>query len=155
MRTGSRRIHETVQELLQFLKSTSFTRALVVGLAVTIPIVAGLLLGVLDIGLALGFGAFWSSPSDISGSFKHKKYGILISAALAMVVAFIGGHLHYETWLSLPILGVLSFSIAYLSVYGFRATLISFSGLLALILSFALDPGDLEIHQYALLIGVG
>lgn len=155
LRTGSRRIHETVQELLQFLKSTSFTRALVVGLAVTIPIVAGLLLGVLDIGLALGFGAFWSSPSDISGSFKHKKYGILISAALAMVVAFIGGHLHYETWLSLPILGVLSFSIAYLSVYGFRATLISFSGLLALILSFALDPGDLEIHQYALLIGVG
>lgn len=155
LRTASRRTHETLQELQQFLKSTSFTRALVVGLAVTIPIVAGLLLGALDIGLALGFGAFWSSPSDISGSFRHKKYGILIAATLAMVVGFIGGHLHYETWLSLPILGVLSFSIAYLSVYGFRATLISFSGLLALILSFALDPGDLEIYQYALLIGAG
>lgn len=126
-----------------------------VGMAVIIPIVAGLLLGVPHIGVALGFGAFWSSPSDISGSFRHKKYGILFSAALAMVVAFIGSHLRYETWSSLPVLGLLSFSIAYLSVFGFRATLISFSGLLALVLSFALDPGTLAIHEYALLIGAG
>lgn len=155
MRTASQRIRENSHDLLQFLRSTGFSRALLVGMAVTVPIVAGLLFGVPQIGVALGFGAFWSSPSDISGSFRHKQYGILFSAALAMVVTFIGSHLRHETWSALPILGVLGFSIAYLSVFGFRATLISFSGLLALVLSFAFDPGTLAKHEYALLIGAG
>ncbi|MBZ0327136.1 MAG: FUSC family protein [Altibacter sp.] len=125
------------------------------GIAVTLPIVLGIQLGYFEIGLALCFGAFWSSPSDVSGSFQHKKTGILISAALVMVVSFIGGYLHYETWLSLPVLGILAFGIAFISVYGFRASLISFSGLLALVLSFAHDSEELKIYQYALLIGVG
>lgn len=155
LRTAADHIRENFQELLQFLRSTSFSRAVMLAVAITVPIIVGMSLGHFEIGLALCYGAFWSSPSNISGSFRHKKYGILISAVLAMVVAFIGSHMHYETWLSLPVLGLLSFSIAYLSVYGFRATLISFSGLLALILSFALDPGDLEIHEFALLVGAG
>lgn len=78
-----------------------------------------------------------------------------MSAALVMIVSFIGGYLHYETWLSLPILGMLSFGIAFISIYGFRASLISFSGLLALALSFANDSKELEIYQYAMLIGAG
>ncbi|WP_347174684.1 FUSC family protein [Polaribacter uvawellassae] len=125
------------------------------GIAVTLPIILGIQFGHFEIGLALCFGAFWSSPSDTIGSFQHKKNGILISAALIMFVSFIGGYLHYETWLSLPVLGVLGFGIAFISVYGFRASLISFSGLLALVLSFAHDSEELEIYQYALLIGVG
>ncbi len=72
-----------------------------------------------------------------------------------MAVSFIGGYLHYETWLSLPILGISGFAIAFLSVYGFRASLISFSGLLALVLSFAHELQELEIYQYALLVGCG
>jgi len=148
-------ISENLKELRQFVKSLSFSRAVRVGAAVTLPVVLGIQFGYLEIGLALCYGAFWSSPSDISGSFQHKKIGILLSAALVMVVSFIGGYLHYETWLSLPILGILSFCIAFLSVYGFRASLISFSGLLALVLSFARDSEELEIYQYALLLGVG
>jgi uncharacterized membrane protein YccC len=148
-------LSKNFKELQQFLKSTSFSKAILVGIAVTLPIVLGIQFGHLEIGLALCFGAFWSSPSDISGSFQHKKIGIIISAALVLVVSFIGGYLHYETWLSLPILGSLSFAIAFISVYGFRASLISFSGLLALVLSFAHDSEELEIYQYALLVGAG
>jgi uncharacterized membrane protein YccC len=148
-------ISDSFKKLQQFFKSTSFSRAILIGISVTLPILIGLEVGYLEIGLALSFGAFWCSPSDISGSFLHKKTGILISAALVMVVSFIGGYLHYETWLSLPALGILSFCIAFISVYGFRASLISFSGLLALVLSFAHDSEELEIYQYALLIGAG
>ena len=148
-------ISVNIKSLQQFLKSTSFSRAILMGIAVTLPIVLGIQFGHIEIGLALGFGAFWCSPSDVSGSFQHKKTGIIFSAALVMVVSFIGGYLHYETWLSLPVLGILSFGIAFLLVYGFRASLISFSGLLALVLSFAHDAEELEIYQYALLIGVG
>lgn len=153
--TGTHFISEHIKELQQFLRSTGFSRAILVGIAVTLPIVLGIQLGHFEIGLAIGFGAFWCSPSDISGSFQRKKTGILISAALVLVVSFIGSYLHYETWNSLPVLGVLSFGIAFLSVYGFRASLIGFSGLLAMVLSLARENEELEIYQFALLVGVG
>lgn len=155
MNTVTNFISENLKELLQFLKSISFYRAIRVGIAVTLPAVIGTQLGYFEIGMAISFGAFWSSPSDVSGSFRHKKIGILISAALVMIVSLIKGYLNFELWLLLPILGLLTFAIAYISVYGFRASLVSFSGLMALALSFALDLQPLEIYQYALLVGLG
>lgn len=125
------------------------------GFAVTLPIILAIRSGYFETGLALCFGALWSSPSDVSGSFYQKAVGILISAILVTLVSFIGGYLHFELLLLLPILGLLTFTIAFISVYGFRASLISFSGLMALVLSFAHDSKELEIYQYALLIGLG
>lgn len=148
-------LSESFKELLQFLKSTNFSKAILIGFAVTLPIVLGIWSDHFEIGLALCFGAFWSSPSDVSGSYRHKKYGILFSALLAMAVSFIGGYLHFEPLFLVPVLGVLVFAISFLAVYGFRASLISFSGLLALVLSFAHTVETLEIYQYALLIGSG
>lgn len=72
-----------------------------------------------------------------------------------VVISFIGGYLKISNYLLFPILGVLTFIIAFISIYGFRASLISFSGLLALVLSFAHVSENLEVYQYALLIGVG
>ncbi len=155
METFTKNISASFNDLLQFLKGTSFAKAILIGISITVPIVLGIWSGHFEIGLALCFGAFWSSPSDVSGSYRHKKYGILFSALLAMVVSFIGGYLHFETLLLLPVLGILVFAISFLAVYGFRASLISFSGLLALVLSFAHTAQELEIYQYALLIGVG
>ena len=146
---------EILKESQHFLNSTSFSRAFLVGFAVTLPIILGIRSGYFEIGLALCFGALWSSPSDVSGSFYQKAVGILISAILVTLVSFIGGYLHFELLLLLPILGLLTFTIAFISVYGFRASLISFSGLMALVLSFAHDSKELEIYQYALLIGLG
>lgn len=147
-------ISENFKELQQFLKSISFSRAIRVAIAVTLPTIIGIQLDYFEIGLVLSFGAFLSSPSDVIGSFRHKKIGILISATLATVVSFMG-YLHLELWLLLPVLGLFTFAIAFISVYGFRASLISFSGLMALVLSFAHNPEDLVIYQYALLIGAG
>ncbi len=147
-------ISENLRELQQFLKGISFSKALRVGVAVSLPALVGWQVGHYEIGLALSFGAFWSSPSDVIGSFRQKKIGILISATLAMVVSFIKGYLQFELWLLLPLLGLLTFAIAFISIYGFRASLISFSGLMALALSYA-RGSELEIYQYALLIGLG
>lgn len=151
----SQKFSETAKELLQFLKSTSFSKAVLVGIAITVPIVLGIWTDRFEIGLALCFGAFWSSPSDVSGSYRHKKYGILLSALLAMIVSFIGGYLRFSPLLLVPVLGMLVFAISIIAVYGFRASLISFSGLLALVLSFAHTVETVEIYQYALLIGLG
>ena len=148
-------ISDKSNKLREFLKSISFSRALRIGVAVTLPTLLGLQLGYSEIGVALSFGAFWSSPSDISGSFQHKKISILIAATLVMLVSFIKGYLHFDLWLLLPVLGLLTFAIAFISVYGFRASLISFSGLMALALSFAQNEEGLKIYQYALLLGLG
>lgn len=148
-------ISKNFEELQELLKSISFSRAIRVGIAVTVPVLIGLQFGYFEIGLALSFGAFWSSPSDISGSFQHKKNGILISAALIMVVSFIKGYIYFELWLLLPVLGLITFAISFISVYGFRASLISFSGLMALVLSATYDSEGLKIYEYAVLIGLG
>jgi len=148
-------IAEHYKELVQFIKSADFSKAVMGGFAITVPIVLGLELGYLEVGIAIGYGAFWSSPSNVSGSYRKQVYGILFSTALVMVVSFIGGYLHFGTWLMIPVLGILAFAIAMISVYGFRASLISLCGLLALVLSFAHEPEELAIWQFALLIGVG
>jgi len=82
-------ISENFKERQQFLKSISFSRALRVSIAFTLPIFIGLQLGYFEFGLVLSFGAFWSSPSDVFGSFQHKKIGILISAILVTLVSFL------------------------------------------------------------------
>ncbi|WP_237332507.1 FUSC family protein [Zobellia amurskyensis] len=143
------------RELLQFFKSADFSKAILVGVAVTVPILLGIYFDYIEIGLAICFGAFWSSPSDTSGSYRHKKIGILFSAALVVIVSFIGGYLDLPIYILIPILGALTFLLAYISVFGFRASLISFSGLLALVLSFAHELQELEVYQYALFVGLG
>ncbi len=96
-----------------------------------------------------------ASPSDVSGSIRHKITGILFAALLAMLISFIGGYLHISLWLLFPILGLMMFGISYLSIYGFRASLISFSGLLALVLSFSNVSTAMPPYERALLIGAG
>jgi len=144
-----------LQELQIFFKSTSFSKAILVGLAVTAPILLGLQFNQFEIGLAICFGAFWCSPSDVNGNIQHKVIGILAATLLVVIVSFIGGFLHLTGWFLIPIIGLLTFLIAFLSVYGFRASLISFSGLLALVLSFAHTSEELKIYEYALWIGAG
>lgn len=146
---------QSIHRLYLFSKSTDLSKALILGLAITLPIVLGVQLGVFEIGLALALGALLSSPSDVSGSQNHKNYGIILSASIAVLASLTGGYLAFDSWWWLPILGIIFFSISYLSVFGFRASLISFSGLFAMVLSFANISNVLEIYERALLIGVG
>lgn len=148
-------MNQSLKKGYSFLKSTDFLRAVVIGIAVATPIILGLYFGKLEAGLAICFGAFWSSPSNVRGSYRHRVNGIILSTLLVMFVAYVGNFLHLKIALAIPILGIMSFAIAYLSIYGFRASLISFSGLLALVLSLAHVNHSLQNWQYILLIGVG
>lgn len=133
----------------------SFYRALLVCIAVALPISIGALTGRVDIGLAIGFGAFWCSPSDVSGSPKHMRNGILFSALLVTIVTFIANFIPDNIWIILPSIGILLFLISLIAVFGFRGSLISFSGLLALVMSFAFSSDSVSPIVHALLIGSG
>jgi len=148
-------ISTSFKDLLDFFKSTDFSKAILLGIALTIPIIIGLKMGALQVGITITVGAMLASPSDVSGSIRHKITGILLATLLAMIVSFIGAYLHFSLWLLFPVLGILMFGISYISIYGFRASLISFSGLFALVLSFSNVASEMAPYKGVLLIGVG
>lgn len=143
------------KELSEYFKSTDFSKAILLGIALTVPIIFGIKMGILPIGITITVGAMLASPSDVSGSIRHKITGILFATLVAMIVSLIGGYLHFSSWLLFPILGILMFCISYLAIYGFRASLISFSGLFALVLSFSYVADGMEPFERMLLIGIG
>lgn len=149
-------ISTSFKDLSDFFKSTDFSKAILLGIALTIPIIVGIKLDALQVGITITLGAMLASPSDVSGSLRHKVTGILFATLLAMIVSFIGAYLHFSLWLLFPVLGILMFAISYISIYGFRASLISFSGLFALVLSFSnVSATGMEPYQRVLLIGLG
>lgn len=145
-----------IKDLSEFFKSTDFAKAILMGIALTLPVLMGLKLGALTIGITISVGALLASPSDVSGSLRHKTKGILIATLLAMLTSLLGGYLHLSLWILFPVLGLLVFGISYISIFGFRASLISFSGLFALVLSFSsISGGAMPPYERALLIGLG
>ena len=155
MKNSKNIIATAFKDLSEFFKSTDFSKALLLGIALTIPIIVGVKLDALQIGITITVGALLASPSDVSGSIRHKITGILFASLLAMLVSLVGGYLRLSLWLLFPVLGILMFSISYLAIYGFRASLISFSGLLALVLSFSNISTGMEPYERMLLIGIG
>lgn len=142
-------------ELRSYLRSSDFTRALILGIAIVIPVVTGIYYEYLEIGLSIALGALWTSPSNTNGSIRKNTISILAATALITCISLIGGYLDLTLWFLLPVLGFISFSVSFLAVYGPRAALVGFSGLMALVLSFAFSPQKLEVYEYSLLIGLG
>ncbi|OAD91181.1 hypothetical protein A7A78_03845 [Aequorivita soesokkakensis] len=155
MKSSKNIVATAFKDLSDYFNSTDFSKAILLGIALTVPIIFGVKMDMLPIGITITVGAMLASPSDISGSIRHKITGILFATLLAMIVSLIGGYLHLSLWLLFPIVGILMFSIAYLAIYGFRASLISFSGLLALVLSFSNVSTGMEPYERMLLIGIG
>ncbi len=143
------------KDFVIFLRSTDFTKAIILALGITIPIGIGIYFEYFEVGLALALGALLSSPSDVTGSIRNKKFGIFLSSIFAVAASLIGGLLDASEWITIPIIGVVMFAFSYFAVYGFRASLISFSGLFALVLSFANISNALEFYERAFLIGIG
>lgn len=139
-----------------FLKSSHFYRGVRLTFAVVTPLVLFSFIGNFDYALPIVMGAFLNAPGDIPGSLKRKVNAILISTVLTMLIFTI--ILFCKPYLPLLILvmAAISFFISLLSVYGFRASLVSFSGLLAMVLAFAVQKETAsEIFGHVLLMGCG
>lgn len=142
-------------DFIKFLRSTDFSKAIVLTISIVVPIFIFSNFSNLEIGISIAMGCLLSSPSDVPGSFKHKVNGVLAAAFLGAISFLISGYAAVFTWAVIPMLLVMIFSISYLSVYGFRASLVTFAGLLAVVLSFANLSSGIEIWQKSLLIFAG
>ncbi|WP_266205151.1 FUSC family protein [Pontibacter kalidii] len=144
-----------LQELRQFIKSTDFVKALVITFGAAVPLALGVWLGQVTYFLSITIGVMLASGSDVAGSRQHKTIGILVSAAIAMLASMAIHLVSGSLYLLLPVLAVLVFSISFISVYGFRASLVSFAGLMAIVLSFVHAQTGADILIHGLLIGAG
>lgn len=123
-------------------------------LAAVIPLFAGYYVEMSKWSLSIVIGVLLSSASDVQGNFRHKVIGIIVSAALASLVTILISLVH-GTWLLLPAICILIFCISLISVYGFRASLVAFSGMLALVLTFVHPLEGLELMLHAAFVFAG
>ena len=144
-----------IHQIRKFADSTNFTNALKVTTATVIPVVLFSLYGNFQIGFMIALGAFFTYPSDIPSNLKHKINGILVTSFIVAGVNLLVNVVYPHNWIFYPFLAVLLFFISMLSVYGQRATFVSFSALLSVSLASAHLHTGWEIVQYSGLILIG
>ena len=145
-----------LKKLRRFFKSIHFFKAIVTAIGMIIPVViTKLVFDDVQIGFSVSLGVLFCTPSDIPGSIKHKFLGIIASIILAAMTSFLIGTFLGTYIVLIPLLIILIFGISYLSVFGFRASLISFAGLLALVLTFAQSDTEVSVLMHTLLVMLG
>jgi uncharacterized membrane protein (TIGR01666 family) len=144
-----------IYQIRKFADSTNFINASKVTIATVLPVLLFSLYGNFQIGFMIALGAFFTYPSDIPSNLKHKVNGILVTSLIVAGVNLIVNIIYSYSWIFYPLLVLLLFFISMLSVYGQRATLVSFSALLSVSLAFAHLHTGWEILQYSGLILVG
>lgn len=139
----------------KFTDSTNFTNAVKVTVASVIPVFIFSYLDRFDIGFTIALGAFLAYPSDIPSNRKHKINGVLVAALIVAGCNLVVNVLHPFPLLLYPLIAVLIFFLSMISVYGHRANMVSFSGLLAVSLAFNhIHTGiDMLVYSGYMLIG--
>lgn len=145
-----------IKAFIRYIKSIQFIKGVLVAMAMAIPVLISIyFFNSMDIGFSIALGAILSAPADTSGSLKHKFYGILASIILAFTITLFIGFFIDSPAILIVLLLIFVFSVSYISVFGFRASLISLAGLLALVLAFAYDSTEISILEHALYIVLG
>lgn len=139
-----------------FLKGSNFYKGIKLTFSLVTPFALLFFIGYSEFAPAIVVGAFLNAPGDIPGSLKRKVNAILISIALMMVITTIILFLKPYFILLLLAMALISFAVSLISVYGFRASLVSFSGLLSMVIAFAIQKETpTEIFTQVGLMGVG
>lgn len=144
-----------ISKIQQFADSTYFTNALKVTISVVLPVLLFSYLGHFRTGFTIALGAFFAYPSDIPSNLKHKIYGILVAVLIVSGVNLIINIINPYPFVLYPVLALLIFFLSMISVYGQRATMVSFSALLSISLAFAHLQAGWAIVQYSALILTG
>ena len=143
------------RSITEFSRSPELAQATAIAVAVVLPLLVASRFDALSFGISMAVGVFLSSPGDVPGSLRRRLRGILASILIAVLTALVAGLAVGSLPLFLPLLLLLVFSYSMLAVYGFRASLVSFSGLMAVVLSMVSLGGGLSVWHHALWMGIG
>lgn len=138
-----------------FTDGTNFNNAIKATLSAVIPVLIFSNLGNLEAGLTIALGALFTLPSDIPSNLKHKIKGITVSVLFFSVANLLINLTYPYPILFVPVFCIMVFTLSMLAVYGQRATMVAFSTLLIISISFAHLNSGLEMVKHSLLLLTG
>jgi len=144
-----------IQTIRQFTDSANFTRAVIVTVAAVLPVIILNRFDLFNEGLTIALGAFLTYPADIPSNLLHRSKGLLAAVCVVVGSTLAVNILHPYPWLFYPLITVFVFFLSMISVYGQRATMVAFSGLLAIALGTGHISEGREIVTYAALVLAG
>ncbi|AXG74975.1 FUSC family protein [Flavobacterium arcticum] len=144
-----------IEKLKQFIDSTNFTKALTVTFAAVMPVIILSQFDLFQMGFALAIGAVLTYPADIPSNLLHRTRGLLTTSIIIVVCTLTVNLLYNIPALFYPVILLLVFLLSMISVYGQRATMVSFSGLLALALASGHVQQGWDIVIYCGLVWAG
>jgi uncharacterized membrane protein YccC len=144
-----------LDRIAKFTNSTSFLNATKVTIASVVPVLILNFLGAFEIGFTIALGAFYTYPSDIPSTLSHKIKGLIVASFIVSGVNLLINLAYPYPYLFYPFLGFLLFICSMISVYGQRATLVSFSALISISLSFGHLHQGWEAFAYSGYIFIG
>lgn len=98
-----------------------------------------------SIAFTFAMGALLTAPVDIPSSLKHKIVGLTSGSFMIAAITLLLGSTYHIPWLFYPIFIFILFFISMIAVYGHRANLLSFTGLLCISLAFIHDYQGQEL----------
>lgn len=144
-----------LKSFLELLKTAEFSKGISFAVAAILPVLLSRQMGHIEVGIPMAIGVLLCSPSDVPGSLRRRMTGVSFSVLMAFLGTLLAGYAAKNNILFVPILAFLMFSFSMIAVYGFRASLIAFSGLFAVVLSMARIPSEGTVFLHAFLVGVG
>jgi uncharacterized membrane protein (TIGR01666 family) len=144
-----------IQRVRLFTENMYFTRALIVTVAAVLPVLILTRFGLFETGFTIALGAFLAYPADIPSNLWHRARGLFSAAIIVSGSTLLVNLLHPYPVFFYPVIITLIFFLSMISVYGQRATMVSFSGLLAIALGTGHIQNGTEIFIYAGLVFSG
>ncbi len=145
-----------ITQIQKFTETTYFINALKITIAAVIPVLLFTYFGDFQTGFTIALGAFFTYPSDIPSSLKDKIKGVCVTALLISGTNFLVNIVYPYPLIFFPFLVTSVFFVSMFSVFGKRATMVSFSTLLSISLAFAhINSGWEMLYHSVLLLGGG
>jgi len=144
-----------LQRIKSFTDSTNFTKAVIVTIAAAAPVLILSRFGHFEIGFPIALGAFLTYPADIASNLLHRTKGLLTASLIVAGCVLTVNLLHPLQLIFYPAILLLVFFLSMISVYGQRATMVSFSALLATVLATGHIHIGWDILQYTGLVFTG
>ncbi|WP_281337309.1 FUSC family protein [Flavobacterium eburneipallidum] len=135
---------------------TNFTNALKAAISAATPVLLFSYLGNLETGLIIALGALFTFPSDTPSNLKHKINGLLVTVFILFSANLLINLTYPYPFIFYPVFTTLIFILSMLAVYGQRATMVAFSALMIISISFShINSGWKMIEHSGLLLAGG
>lgn len=141
--------------LRDFTEGTNFNNAIKATLSAVIPVLVFSKLGSLETGLTIALGALFTLPSDIPSNLRHKIKGISVTVLFFSIANLLINLTYPFPIIFVPVFCAMVFILSMLAVYGQRATMVAFSTLLIISISFSHIYSGWEMIKHSLLLFTG